>query len=140
VLLGRGERVLHLGFWTLFDLDKSELKAILAHEYGHFSHGETRLTPVIARIKNTAVQMLMRTARMGGAMLLNPAYWYLRFYVKAFFAATGGHSRRKEILADRAAALAYGGDVFGRALRHTIKRNAAARSRKSGRKKRWSTS
>src|SRR6266404_5642548 len=38
VLAGRGQRVLHLGFWTLFGLEKSELKAILAHEYGHFSH------------------------------------------------------------------------------------------------------
>jgi Zn-dependent protease with chaperone function len=120
VLAGRGKRVLHLGFWTLFGLDQSELKAILAHEYGHFSHGETRLTPVIGRIQGTLVQMLSRMASLGRIVWLNPVYWYLHAYLRAFFTTTASHSRRKELLADRAAALAYGGDVFGRALRSVV--------------------
>jgi Zn-dependent protease with chaperone function len=125
VLAGRGQRVLHLGFWTLFGLDRSELKAILAHEYGHFSHGETRLTPVIGRIQATLMQMLVRMASLGRSVWLNPVYWYLRFYLQAFLATTAGHSRRKELLADRAAALAYGGDAFGRALRSVVEADLA---------------
>jgi Zn-dependent protease with chaperone function/Flp pilus assembly protein TadD len=120
VLMGRGERVLHLGFWTLFGLSKSELKAILAHEYGHFSHGETRLTPVIGRIQGSMFQMLIRMAKLGYWVWINPVYWYLRAYFPSFLAATAGHSRRKELLADRAAALAYGGDTFGNALRKVV--------------------
>ena len=123
VLAGRGQRVLHLGFWTLFGLDKSEAKAILAHEYGHFSHGETRLTPVIGRIQATLFLMLARMASLGRWVWINPVYWYLRFYMQAFLATTASHSRRKELLADRAAALAYGGDAFGRALRSVIEAN-----------------
>lgn len=121
VLSGRGLRVLHLGFWTLSSLDTSELKAILAHEYGHFSHGETRLTPVIGRIQATMFQMLVRMAALGRSTWANPVYWYLRFYLRAFVATTSSHSRRKELLADRAAALAYGGDAFGRALGKVVR-------------------
>jgi len=69
----RGQRVLHLGFWTLFGLDKSEVKAILAHEYGHFSHGETRLTPVIGRIQATLFLMLARMASLGRWVWINPS-------------------------------------------------------------------
>jgi Zn-dependent protease with chaperone function len=120
VLLGRGERVLHLGFWTLQGLTVSELKAILAHEYGHFSHGETRLTPIVGRIVRTLVGMLQRMAALGGSTMVNPVWWYLRLYFRVFLAATAGHSRRSELLADRAAALAYGGDAFARALSSVI--------------------
>jgi Zn-dependent protease with chaperone function/Tfp pilus assembly protein PilF len=120
VLLGRGKRVLHLGLWTLFALDVSQLKAVLAHEYGHFSHGETRLTPIIARMQATLFGMLSRIAGLGRITLINPVYWYLRGYFHAFLAATAGHSRRMELLADRSAALAYGGDTFGAALGRVV--------------------
>ena len=120
VLFGRGERVLHLGFWTLQGLTVSELKAILAHEYGHFSHGETRLTPIVGRIVRTLVGMLQRMGALGGYTLANPVWWYLRLYFRSFLAATAGHSRRSELLADRAAALAYGGDAFARALSSVV--------------------
>jgi len=120
VLFGGGERVLHLGFWTLQGLTVGELKAILAHEYGHFAHGETRLTPVVSRIVNTLLGMLQRMAALGRSTWLNPVYWYLRVYFRIFLAVTSSHSRRSELLADRAAALAYGGDVFGKALRKAV--------------------
>jgi Zn-dependent protease with chaperone function len=120
VLLGGGKRVLHLGYWALHGLTVSELKSVLAHEYGHFSHGETRLTPAVTRIVNTVVGMLQRMAALGGSTLVNPVHWYLRIFYRVFLATTSGHSRRRELLADRAAALAYGGDVFGNALRRVV--------------------
>jgi Zn-dependent protease with chaperone function len=120
VLLGRGERILHLGFWALSNLDESELKSILAHEYGHFSHGETRLTPILGRLKIVISLMLARMNSIGWIIVVNPSWWYLRGYASAFFAASAGESRRKELLADRVAALAYGGDAFGSALRKVI--------------------
>jgi hypothetical protein len=101
-------------------LTASELKAVLAHEYGHFAHGETRLTPIIGRIVPTVVGILQRMAALGYSALINPVYWYLRVYFRVFFAATGGHSQRRELLADRTAALQYGGDAFGRGLRSVV--------------------
>ena len=120
VLSGRGERVLHLGFQAVQSLSASELKAVLAHEYGHFSHGDTRLTPVLSRIQETLGNMFVRMASLGNVSLANPVFWYLRLYLRLFASITAGHSRRRELLADRAAALAYGGETFGRALQGVI--------------------
>jgi Zn-dependent protease with chaperone function/Flp pilus assembly protein TadD len=120
VLFGRGERVLHLGFGALHALTLSELKAILAHEYGHFSHGETRLTPIISRAQSSMVFMVNRMAALGASALFSPVYWFLRVYVRIYLKVTAAHSRRRELLADRAAALAYGGDTFGRALERYV--------------------
>jgi Zn-dependent protease with chaperone function len=119
VLLGRGERILHLGLASLRGLTVSELKAILAHEYGHFSHGETRLTPVIDRILTQVLQASYSLEQLGGA-LLNPAWWFLRAYFFVYLRITAGHGRRRELLADRVSALAYGGDTFARAMTQTL--------------------
>ncbi len=120
VLLGRGERVLMLGYGALRGLTVSELKSILAHEYGHFAHGETRLGPVVGRMIGTLVSILQRMSGLGYSALVNPVYWFLRFYFKVYLRVSAGQSRRRELLADRAAAIGYGGDAFGRALTGVI--------------------
>ena len=120
VLLGRGEYVLHLGFAALRGLSVTELKAILAHEYGHFSHGETRLNPVIGRILTSTLHTLRGMAELGNMIYLSPAYWFLRGYFSVYLGVTRGHSRRRELLADRTAALVYGGDAFGTALTRAV--------------------
>ena len=116
VLLGRGTGVLHLGYAALQNLTVGELRAVLAHEYGHLSHGETQLTPVLARVEISSITMLQGTARAGLLSLINPAYWFLRGYVLVYLRITRGQGRRRELLADRVAALTYGGDTFARAL------------------------
>lgn len=120
VLLGRGQRVLHLGFAALRGLAVSELEAVLAHEYGHFSHGETRLTPLVARIQGSLFQILVRMGQIGRSVYLNPVYWWLRLYFRVYLQVTAGHSRRRELLADRAAAMAYGGETFASALARVV--------------------
>ncbi|HZW89719.1 MAG TPA: M48 family metalloprotease, partial [Myxococcaceae bacterium] len=116
VLLGRGTGVLHLGYAALQNLTVGELRAVLAHEYGHLSHGETQLTPVLARVEISSIAMLQGTAQAGLLALINPAYWFLRGYVQVYLRITRGQGRRRELLADRVAALTYGGDTFARAL------------------------
>ncbi|TQF13670.1 M48 family metalloprotease [Myxococcus llanfairpwllgwyngyllgogerychwyrndrobwllllantysiliogogogochensis] len=118
-LLGRGERVLQLGLGVVRLLTVSELKSILAHEYGHFSHGETRLTPIIGRIQIQMVRMLHAIQAAGWASI-NPVWWFLRTYFFVHLRITAGHGRRRELLADRVSALAYGGDTFARALTKTV--------------------
>ncbi|MHB8878136.1 MAG: M48 family metallopeptidase, partial [Myxococcaceae bacterium] len=116
VLFGRGKRVLYLGYSTLDALSVEELKAVLAHEYGHFSHGETRLTPLIIRVDASAARIVAEIGALGVLAILNPVWWFLRLYLGLYRAVTAAHSRRRELLADRASALAFGGQCFGRAL------------------------
>jgi Zn-dependent protease with chaperone function/Tfp pilus assembly protein PilF len=116
VLAGRGKRVLALGYGALQQLTVGELRAVLAHEYGHFSHGETRLTPLLWRVEVSAVRMLMGMAASGRMVMINPAFWFLRGYMHVYVRITRGQGRRRELLADRVAALTYGGDTFARAL------------------------
>jgi len=116
VLAGRGKRVLALGYGVLSHLSVGELCAVLAHEFGHFSHGETRLTPVLWRVEASSVQMLMGMAASGKVVMFNPAFWFLRWYVKVYLRISRGQGRRRELLADRVAALSYGGETFARAL------------------------
>ncbi|HZA52485.1 MAG TPA: M48 family metalloprotease, partial [Myxococcaceae bacterium] len=125
VLMGGGERVLHLGLGALRNLTVSELKSILAHEYGHFSHGETRLTPVIARVQTQLMQTIQAMAELGWSTTVNPVWWFLRAYLWVYLQITSGHGRRRELLADRLSALSYGGDTFGRALTRVIENGTA---------------
>ncbi|MFI1763618.1 M48 family metallopeptidase [Streptomyces sp. NPDC020800] len=50
-LLGllRGPRRLYLGMPLLTGLTEAQLRAVLAHEYGHFSGGDTRLSALVVR-------------------------------------------------------------------------------------------
>ena len=123
VLLGGGERILHLGLGALRGLTVTELKSILAHEYGHFSHGETRLTPIIGRIQMQVVRIIQSIAEMGGGKA-NPVGWFLRAYFFVYLRITAGHGRRRELLADRVSALAYGGDTFASALSKAVESSA----------------
>jgi hypothetical protein len=65
--------------------------------------------------------MAQRMAGLGvTVVLLSPVYWFLRLFAAVYLRVTAAHSRRRELLADRAAALAYGGDTFGRALERYV--------------------
>ncbi|MFE9447111.1 M48 family metalloprotease [Streptomyces sp. NPDC006739] len=44
-----GPRRLHLGVPLMTGLSEAQLRAVLAHEYGHFTGGDTRLSALVAR-------------------------------------------------------------------------------------------
>ncbi|WP_112469243.1 M48 family metallopeptidase [Streptomyces triticisoli] len=44
-----GPRRLHLGIPLMTGLSEAQLRAVLAHEYGHFTGGDTRLSAVVVR-------------------------------------------------------------------------------------------
>lgn len=106
-----GRRVMSLGLPLLKILNVAEIKAVIAHEFGHFYGGDTRLGPWVYRTR----QALMRTVQtLGehGSIFQRPFLWYGRTFMKI----TGGISRSQEYTADRLAAKVAGAGAMQSAL------------------------
>jgi Zn-dependent protease with chaperone function/Flp pilus assembly protein TadD len=116
-LLGTRRRVLTLGLSTLHFLTADELKAILAHEYAHFSHADTFWVRFIHQVTLSIGRAVDGMRRSGGwVCTVNPFYWFFFLYRKAYGMLSSGFSRSREFLADRMACTLYGSDVFAGAL------------------------
>ncbi|MET7766072.1 M48 family metallopeptidase [Streptomyces sp. NPDC005393] len=122
--LAPGGRTLHLGLPLLAGLPPAELRAVLAHELGHFSRRHNRFGALAHR--GTAGLLAARQAiqdasaandlvRMyaGGPRLL------LGLYTRVFRWLTRPVRRRQEIEADREAAKVAGAGTVADALRST---------------------
>jgi Zn-dependent protease with chaperone function len=116
-LFGVKRRVLTLGVSTLRFLTVGELQAILAHEYAHFSHQDTFYSRFIYQVTLSIQEAVNGMGQTGGWYnYINPFYWFLILYHKAYSLLSAGFSRSREFLADRMAAGLYGSDVFASAL------------------------
>jgi Zn-dependent protease with chaperone function len=116
-IFGVKRRVLTLGLSTVRFLTIGELKAILAHEYAHFSHKDTFYGRFIYQVHLSIEQALHGMLSGGGIFTYaNPFYWFLWLYYKSYALLAAGYSRSREFLADRMAATLYGSDQFSRAL------------------------
>jgi Zn-dependent protease with chaperone function len=96
-----GRRYLLIGLPLLLTLRVDELRAILAHELGHYSHSHTRLGALTYRGRVTIVETLRR---LGDGLVGTLMQGYATMYLLVESAV----SRRQEIEADAAAAR-YGG-------------------------------
>jgi Zn-dependent protease with chaperone function len=96
-----GRRYLLIGLPLLLTLRVDELRAVLAHELGHYSHSHTRLGALTYRGRVTIVETLRR---LGGGLVGTLMQGYAAMYLLVESAV----SRRQEIEADVAAAR-YGG-------------------------------
>jgi Zn-dependent protease with chaperone function len=116
-IFGVKRRVLTLGLSTMHYLTVTELQAILAHEYAHFSHQDTFYSRFIYQVQLTIGEALDGMLSAGGKIsYVNPFYWFLWLYYKAYSLLSSGFSRSREFLADRMAVSLYGSDVFVCAL------------------------
>jgi len=122
-LRDRGKRQLILGVAVLDGMTDLQLRAILAHEYGHFSNRDTAGGNVAAQVRTSLMTAVVHIARSGGAGLFNPAWHFLRLFFALFQRMALGASRMQEAMADRFAAAAYGGAVFADGLRHVVRRD-----------------
>lgn len=112
-VFGVKRRVLTLGMSTMRYLSISELKAILAHEYGHFSHNDTFYSRFIQQVTLSIEQALIGMAQTAGKLnYINPFYWLLYLYYRAYSLLAAGFSRSREFLADRMAVSLYGKVAF----------------------------
>lgn len=108
----RGRRVMVLGLPLLQVLSISEMRAVLAHEFGHYHGGDTRLAPWIYKTR----EAIIRTVRQlsGSSSVLHiPFVWYGRMFLRV----TQAISRRQEFAADALAARTVGARPLESGLR-----------------------
>jgi heat shock protein HtpX len=98
---GRG--VMGLGLPLLNLATVSELRAILAHEFGHFHGGDTSLGPIIYQTRSAIARTIAGLAR-NRSILQIPFSLYGRMYLRI----THGISRQQEYAADELAARVAG--------------------------------
>ena len=110
-----GPMVLGLGLPFAAALSVGELRGVLAHEFGHFRGGDTRLGPWIASTRAALERSIQTFGRAGIWHLAVPLQWY----GKLFLRVTNAISRRQERAADEFAASYVGGPTLARALYRT---------------------
>ena len=89
-----GPRRMYLGVPLLLGLSVSQLRAVLAHEFGHFSGTHTRLGPLAYR----GWQAIVSTVQQ---LQGNVFQWPLRVYMVFYILLSRGMSRSQEREADR---------------------------------------
>jgi tetratricopeptide (TPR) repeat protein len=121
-LQDRAKRILILGVGALNGMRQNAFRAVLAHEYGHFSHRDTAGGDVALRVDRDMIKFAYAMALAGQAVWWNIAFQFLRVYHFIFRRITHGATRLQEVLADRVAVRNYGAESFEEGLRHVIRR------------------
>jgi Zn-dependent protease with chaperone function len=120
----QARRILVLGVGVLNGFEQSGFRAVLAHEYGHFSHRDTAGGDVALRVNADMMKFALALALSGQAVWWNLAFHFLRVYHFIFRRISHGATRLQEVLADRVAALKYGAQAFEEGLKHVVRKSA----------------
>jgi len=112
-------RVMGIGLPLMAVLSVAELRAVMAHEFGHYHGGDTRLGPWVYKTRIAIIRTVQNLARGGSALLQKPFVWYGNMFLRI----THAISRRQELAADALAAQVAGAGAQSSALR-TIHRAA----------------
>jgi Zn-dependent protease with chaperone function len=107
-----GRRVMGIGLPLLEALTVPELRAVIAHEFGHFVGGDTRLGPWIYRTR-AAIGRTLESLEGHSSILGKPFLWY----GLGFLRVTHAVSRQQEFVAEAVAARVAGRDAAASALR-----------------------
>jgi Zn-dependent protease with chaperone function len=107
-----GHRVMGLGLPLLQTLTVSELRAVLAHEFGHYHGGDTRLGRFVYQTR-AAIGRTLGNLGAHGSILQLPFLWYGRLFLRVSHAV----SRRQELAADRLAAEVAGAHPLASGLK-----------------------
>ena len=119
----KAQRILLLGVGVLNDFKQNGFRAVLAHEYGHFTNRDTAGGDVALRVNNDMVKFAHAMIANQQATKLNIAFQFLRIYHFIFRRISHGATRLQEVLADRVAALMYGPVAFEEGLTHVIQKS-----------------
>lgn len=107
-----GTRKMSLGAPLLVGLSREQLRAVLAHELGHYSGRHTALGALTYRGKEAIGQVL---TELDESFVRIP----LRLYARLYFAVSQTVNRRQEFEADRLSAELVGSATAAEALRQT---------------------
>jgi Zn-dependent protease with chaperone function len=119
-MFGRSKRALILGVGALDGMSTGAFKAILAHEYGHFAHGDTAGGEFALGVRVSLMRLAEGLARRGLAAYYNPVWAFLDGFHRLFVRVSAGAGRLQELHADRVSARLYGGEPFVEGLTHVI--------------------
>lgn len=112
-LMGLGARgIMGLGLPLLQTLSVSELRAVLAHEFGHYHGGDTKLGRFVY-VTRAAIGRTLENLGRYGSILQFPFIWYGRVFLRVSHAV----SRRQELAADRLAAEVVGARPLAEGLK-----------------------
>lgn len=110
-VMGVGSRrVMGIGLPLLQSLSVAELRAVLAHEFGHYWGGDVAIGPWIYKTRAAIGRAI---AQLEGNLLQGLFNGYGRLFMKL----TTAISRRQEYVADQLAARVAGASVMQRALK-----------------------
>ncbi len=105
------KRILGIGLPMLAALDRRQVRAVIAHEFGHFSNGDAILGPWIYSTR----MAIERSIGSISTWLQAPFHWYGQLFLRVTLAI----SRKQELEADRQAALVAGTQVTIDTLKQT---------------------
>lgn len=117
---GNKERCLILGVAAVEALKVRPFKAILGHEYGHFTNRDTAGGAFAFSVRRSLGATAVALAQGGAATWYNPAWLFVNGFYRVFLRISEGASRLQEILADRWAVFAYGANAFEEGLRTIV--------------------
>ncbi|MEU1164126.1 M48 family metallopeptidase [Streptomyces sp. NPDC005921] len=111
-----GRRRMHLGLPLLAGLTVPQLRAVLAHEFGHYANLDTRLGGVTMRGR-AAVTHTVEAFQQGGTRLHFVIGSLYVGYARMFLRTSQSVARHQEFAADRTAARYAGRDTTAATLR-----------------------
>ncbi|HMT06894.1 MAG TPA: M48 family metalloprotease [Pyrinomonadaceae bacterium] len=117
----KADRVLILGVASMNGFSTNAFRAVLAHEYGHFSNRDTAGGDIAHRVNLDLLRTAESITESGANTFHNLAFQFLRLYHFIFRRITHGASRLQEVLADRVAISRYGAPAFKEGLTHVIR-------------------
>lgn len=101
-VLGIGrKRIMGIGLPLFQTLTVQQLQSVLAHEFGHFYGGDTRLGPWIYSTRGAIIRTV---SSLGKSILQDPFRWYGNLFLRI----TQAISRRQEYVADALSASVVG--------------------------------
>jgi tetratricopeptide (TPR) repeat protein len=121
---GRGRRTLFLGMGTFDGFSPGAFRAVLAHEYGHFLHGDTAGGVLARRVNANLLSFGASIMLWRGDVWWNIGWQFFRLYHFLFRRITLGASRLQEIHADRVSVFLFGPRCATDGLAHVLWREA----------------
>lgn len=119
----KAKRILLVGTGVLNDFKQNGFRAVLAHEYGHFSHRDTAGGDIALRVNADIMKFAYGMAVTGQAVWWNLAFHFLKIYHFIFRRISHGATRLQEVMADRVAASKYGARAFEEGLTHVVRKS-----------------